>query len=107
MWRAKDKDGKRRDWGTLVPDRVFHINYSSNYKQHDMDYAIDSGVSRLKGDVKLLKAMIKTGNQASKEALKKGKHAVAVGKALWSPIWALGNFAVLRCLGWIRYQKSK
>lgn len=101
------KRANGKDWGTGVPDRVFGINYSWDYKQHDMDYAIDSGVPRLEGDVKLFKAMIKSGRSTSLASSMKKKPIKALAQSIWSPIWALGNFVVLRLVGWTRYGKGK
>ena len=101
----KRADGK--DWGTLVPDRVFGINYSWDYKQHDKDYAIGSGKSRLSGDIDLFKNMIKSGQSSSLTSLKRKKHIKAIGQAAWSPVWATINFIGLRVGGWKFYGKSK
>lgn len=62
---------------------------------HDYDYRIDSGVSRLRGDWRLACCIWKNANKQEKLIKRMELYAVSVG-----------YFIGVRCFGWLFYQKK-
>ena len=104
MKRAKDKQGKRQDWGSYVPDRVAGINYSWTYRDHDYAYAEYTKYTRLQADINMFKSMLNDGNESASQNGLWDRQSMAITQRLWSPIWATINFIGVRLVGWQFYK---